>query len=200
MTHTAWFDEIRKDDIALAGGKGANLGELSSAGLPVPPGFIVTTTAYDAFVASNAIGSAIVRRASVARATDPAAFEEVAEGISALFSGGKVSEEMADEIRAVYVELGKDGETAVAVRSSATAEDLPVASFAGQQDTYLNVRGKPQLLESVRSCWISLFTDRAILYRAQNGFSHREVFLSVVVQKMIMPDLSGILFTSDPVS
>jgi rifampicin phosphotransferase len=100
MTYTAWFDEIRKDDIALAGGKGANLGELSRAGLPVPPGFVVTTTAYDAFVEANGIGDTIVGRALMTRADDPAGFEEVAEGIRALFSGGKVPEEMADEIRA----------------------------------------------------------------------------------------------------
>jgi rifampicin phosphotransferase len=95
MTYTAWFDEIRKDDIALAGGKGANLGELSHAGLPVPPGFVLTTRAYDAFVESNHIGEEIVGRASADRAEDPAAFEEVAEGIRALFSGGEVPEEMA---------------------------------------------------------------------------------------------------------
>src|SRR5918995_3886149 len=198
MTHTAWFDEIRKDDIALAGGKGANLGELNSAGLPVPPGFIVTTTAYDAFVASNAIGSAIVRRASVARATDPAAFEEVAEGISALFSGGKVPEEMADEIRAAYIELGKDGETAVAVRSSATAEDLPGASFAGQQDTYLNVRGPEALLEAVKNCWASLWTARAMAYRARQGIDPETVSLAVVVQRMVEAEAAGVMFTANP--
>src|SRR5829696_4318135 len=198
MTHTAWFDEIRKDDIALAGGKGANLGELSSAGLPVPPGFIVTTTAYDAFVVSNAIGSAIVRRASVARATDPAAFEEVAEGISALFSGGKVPEEMADEIRAAYVELGKDGETAVAVRSSATAEDLPGASFAGQQDTYLNVRGAEALLEAVKNCWASLWTAWAMAYRARQGIDPETVSLAVVVQRMVEAEAAGVMFTANP--
>src|SRR5215212_10059826 len=141
MTYTVWFDEIRKDDIALAGGKGANLGELSRVGLPVPPGFVVITAAYDAFVEVSGIKGDVVALASVPPTEDPDAFEEVAEGIRALFSGGKVPEEMADEIRAAYVELGKDGEMAVAVRSSATAEDLPGMSFAGQQETYLNVRG-----------------------------------------------------------
>src|SRR5215217_1642731 len=157
MTYTVWFDEIRKDDIALAGGKGANLGELSHAGLPVPPGFVLTTAAYDAFVESNHIGEAIVGRASASRAEDPA-FEEVAEGIRALFSGGKVPEEIADEIRAAYEEMSEDAETAVAVRSSATAEDLAGASFAGQQETYLNVRGAEALLEAVKSSWASLWT------------------------------------------
>src|SRR5215208_509171 len=131
MTYTAWFDEIRKDDIALAGGKAANLGELSRAGLPVPPGYVVTTTAYDTFVEANGIGDAIVGRTLATRADDPASFEEVAEGIRALFSGGKVPEEMGDEIRAAYQQLGEDAlETPVAVRSSATAEDLPAMSFA----------------------------------------------------------------------
>src|SRR5918993_1478153 len=128
MTYTAWLEEIRKYDIALAGGKGANLGELRGAGLPVPPGFVLTTAAYDAFVKSNDIGDAIVEFASVARAEDPAAFEDVAGRIPTLFSGGKVPEEMADELSAAYEELSEDGETAVAVRSSATAEDLAGAS------------------------------------------------------------------------
>src|SRR5215204_5097804 len=152
MTYTAWFDEIRKDDIALAGGKGANLGELSNAGLPVPPGFVVTTTAYDAFVEANGIGDAIVGRALVTRVDDPAAFEEVADGI-----------------RAAYQELSEDGETPVAVRSSATAEDLPGMSFAGQQETYLNVRGAEALLEGVKNCWASLWTARAMAYRARQA-------------------------------
>src|SRR5215217_435686 len=137
MTYTAWFNEIRKDDIALAGGKGANLGELSRAGLPVPPGFVLTTAAYDAIVAL----------ASVPQADDPAAFEEVAQRIHALFSGGKVPERMAEEIRASYEKLDEDLETAVAVRSSATAEDLAGASFAGQQETFLNVRGADALMQ-----------------------------------------------------
>jgi pyruvate,water dikinase len=107
MTYTAWFDEIHKDDIALAGGKGANLGELSHAGLPVPSGFVVTTTAYDAFVEANGIQDAIVGRALATRADDPTGFEEVAEGIRALFSAGKVPEAMADEIRVAYHELSE---------------------------------------------------------------------------------------------
>ena len=107
MAYTAWFDEIHKDDIALAGGKGANLGELSHAGLPVPSGFVVTTTAYDAFVEANGIQDAIVGRALATRADDPTGFEEVAEGIRALFSAGKVPEAMADEIRVAYHELSE---------------------------------------------------------------------------------------------
>jgi phosphohistidine swiveling domain-containing protein len=198
MTYTAWFDEIRKDDIALAGGKGANLGELSQAGLPVPPGFVVTTTAYDAFVEANGIGDAIVGRVLVTRADDPAGFEEVAEGISALFSDGKVPEAMADEIRAAYQELSEDGETPVAVRSSATAEDLPGMSFAGQQETYLNVRGAEALLDGVKNCWASLWTARAMAYRARQGVDPATVSLAVVVQRMVESEAAGVMFTANP--
>ncbi|HYQ82813.1 MAG TPA: PEP/pyruvate-binding domain-containing protein, partial [Rubrobacter sp.] len=198
MTYTAWFDEIRKDDIALAGGKGANLGELSHAGLPVPPGFVVTTTAYDAFVEANGIGDAIVGRALVTRTDDPAGFEEVAEGISALFSGGKVPEAMADEIRAAYQELSEDGEMPVAVRSSATAEDLPGMSFAGQQETYLNVRGAEALLDRVKNCWASLWTARAMAYRARQGVDPATVSLAAVVQKMVESEAAGVMFTANP--
>ena len=198
MTYTAWFDEIRKDDIALAGGKGANLGELSHAGLPVPPGFVVTTTAYDAFVEANGIGDTIVGRALATRADGPAGFEEVAEGIRALFSGGKVPEEMADEIRAAYQELDEDGGTPVAVRSSATAEDLPGMSFAGQQETYLNVRGAEALREGVKNCWASLWTARAMAYRARQGVDPATVSLAVVVQRMVESEAAGVMFTANP--
>jgi rifampicin phosphotransferase len=198
MTHTAWFDEIRKDDIALAGGKGANLGELSHAGLPVPPGFVVTTTAYDAFVEANGIGDAIMGRALVTRADDPAGFEEVADEIRALFSRGKVPEAMADEIRAAYQVLGDDGKAPVAVRSSATAEDLPGMSFAGQQETYLNVRGAEALLDRVKNCWASLWTARAMAYRARQGVDEATVSLAVVVQRMVESDAAGVMFTANP--
>src|SRR5215216_1929414 len=199
MTYTAWFDEIGKDDIALAGGKGANLGELSRAGLPVPPGFVVTTTAYDAFVEANGIGDAIVGRALATRADDPASFEEVAEGIRALFSGGKVPEEMGDEIRAAYQQLGEDAlETPVAVRSSATAEDLPAMSFAGQQETYLNVRQAEALLEGVKNCWASLWTARAMAYLARQGIAPETVSLAVVVQRMVESEAAGVMFTANP--
>ncbi|HET7270677.1 MAG TPA: PEP/pyruvate-binding domain-containing protein [Rubrobacter sp.] len=198
MTYTAWFDEISKEDIPIVGGKGANLGELSHAGLPVPPGYVVTTTAYDDFVEASGIKGAVVALASVPPTEDPAAFEEVAEGICALFSGGEVPEEMADEIRAAYQELREDGETAVAVRSSATAEDLAGASFAGQQETYLNVRGAEALLDGVKNCWASLWTARAIAYRARHGIAPETVSLAVVVQRMVQADAAGVMFTANP--
>src|SRR5215208_3307321 len=198
MTYTAWFDEISKEDIPLVGGKGANLGELSRAGLPVPSGFVVTTTAYDAFVEASGIKGEVVALASVPPTEDPAAFEEVAEGIRALFSGGKVPEEMADEIRAAYQELSEDGETPVAVRSSATAEDLPGMSFAGQQETYLNVRGAEALLEGVKNCWASLWTARAMAYRARQAIDPATVSLGVVVQRMVESEAAGVMFTANP--
>ena len=137
MTYTVRLDEVSKDDIALAGGKGSNLGELSRAGLPVPPGYVVITRAYDAFVESNNIGDVIVGHASVPPTEDPAAFEEVAGGIRTLFSGGHVPEEMAEEIRAAYQQLGQDAQTPVAVRSSATAEDLAGVLNRGGSDAHL---------------------------------------------------------------
>ena len=195
MTYTAWFDEIRKEDIALMGGKGANLGELSRAGLPVPPGFVVTTGAYDAFVEAGGMREEIVGLAS--RAEDPGAFEAAAEEIRALFARGTVPDDVAGEIRAAYEKLGD--EIPVAVRSSATAEDLPGASFAGQQESYLNVRGDGALVEAVRACWASLWTARAMAYRRRQGIDPATVSLAVVVQRMVEADAAGMLFTADPV-
>ena len=198
MAYTAWFDEIGKEDIALVGGKGANLGELSRAGLPVPSGFVITTAAYDTFVKASGIKGEVVALASVPRAEDPTGFEEVAEGIRALFSGGKVPDEMAEEIQASFEELSDDRETPVAVRSSATAEDLPGMSFAGQQETYLNVRGAEALLEAVKNCWASLWTARAMAYRARQGIGPATVSLAVVVQRMVESEAAGVMFTTNP--
>src|SRR5215211_1147002 len=198
VTYTAWFDEIRKDDIALAGGKGANLGELSQAGLPVPPGFVVTTGAYDAFVAAGGLKGEIVGLAS--QADDPAAFEAAEGKIRALFAQGEIPDDMADEIRTAYDRLANANGGAVAVRSSATAEDLPGASFAGQQETYLNVRDAGALLEAVRACWASLWTARAMAYRKRQGIEPESVSLAVVVQLMVEAEAAGMLFTADPVS
>ena len=196
MTYTTWFDELRKDDIALVGGKGANLGELSHAGLPIPPGFVVSTVAYDAFVEAGGIKGEILDLAS--RPEDPAAFETAAEKIRALFARGAIPDEVADEISAAYDRLANG--QAVAVRSSATAEDLPGASFAGQQETYLNVRDTGALMEAVKACWASLWTARAMAYRARQGIDPASVSLAVVVQQMVPAEAAGMLFTADPVS
>lgn len=198
MNYTRPFDEIGKDDVALAGGKGANLGELSRAGLPVPPGFVLTTAAYDAFVASNGIGGGIVKLASLPRDGEPDAYESAAEKIRALFAGGEVPEGVAQEIRASYRKLDEGGEAAVAVRSSATAEDLAGASFAGQQETFLNVRGEGALVEAVERCWASLWTARAMAYRARQGIAPETVSLAVVVQEMVEAEAAGVMFTANP--
>ncbi|MFB4266722.1 PEP/pyruvate-binding domain-containing protein [Nonomuraea sp. GTA35] len=171
-------------DLATAGGKGASLARMAGAGLPVPGGFHVTTEAYRAFVAG--FHDEILRAA----AEDPAR-------IPPLFAAHDMPGELAGEIRRAYAELGDD--VPVAVRSSATAEDLPEMSFAGQQDTYLNIRGDA-LLDAVKRCWASLWNPRAIAYRDRNGVPHDDVALAVVVQELVDADAAGILFTADPVT
>jgi phosphoenolpyruvate synthase/pyruvate phosphate dikinase len=199
VTYTAWFGEIRKDDIALVGGKGANLGELSHAGLPVPPGFVVTTGAYDAFVEAGGLKDEIIGLASQPRADDPAAFEAAEEKIRALFARGEIPDDVAAEIRIAYDRLTNANGRAVAVRSSATAEDLPGASFAGQQETYLNVRDAGALMEAIKACWASLWTLRAMAYRRRQNIEPATVSLAVVVQQMVPAEAAGIMFTTDPV-
>jgi pyruvate,water dikinase len=190
--------------LEVAGGKGTSLSELARAGFPVPPGFVVGTEAYRAFVAANALAERIAAAARGATVDDPAACEAVSREIRALFEAGEVPEEMASAIADAYRELAggeaSGGELAVAVRSSATAEDLPEASFAGQQETYLNVRGEAALLAAVKRCWASLWTARALAYRARRGIDPAAVSLAVVVQRLVPADAAGILFTVDPVS
>jgi pyruvate,water dikinase len=187
------FDELGRDDIDQAGGKGANLGELTRAGLPVPPGFVIVTDAYRGYVADHQLADKIA--ALAAPTDDPAGYDSASEQIRALFSDD-VSDELRAEIAAAYGELGD--EIAVAVRSSATAEDLPEASFAGQQDTYLNVRGLDDLLAAVRDCWASLWTARAMAYRARQGIDPAAVSLAVVVQQMVDAEAAGVMFTANP--
>lgn len=189
------FSQLGLADLARVGGKGANLGELTRAGFPVPPGFCVTTDGYRAFLAAcpaDVLGALDGLDADVARVRVAGA--RVREGLLAV----PMPAEVADAARAAWEALGADHP--VAVRSSATAEDLPDASFAGQQDTYLNLRGADAVLDGIRRCWVSLFTDRAILYRIQHGFPHADVSLSVVVQRQILPEVAGILFTADPIT
>lgn len=201
MTHTLLFSQLNREDVPRAGGKGANLGELVQAGFPVPPGFVLTTAAYDAFVAHNNLQAQTVAIARQVPGDDPAAGEAAAAEIRQLFLGGEMPEAIADGLRAAYAELAAefDGD-AVAVRSSATAEDLPSASFAGQQETFLNVQGEAALLKAVRECWASLWTARAMAYRARQGIDPAEVSLAVVVQALVEADVSGILFTANPSS
>ena len=173
--------DVGRDDVAVAGGKGANLGELVRAGMPVPPGFVVTTEAFGAFVAANALSD---------RLDDPGTSPAEAR---ALVVAGHLPADLRADVLAAYAGLGRPP---VAVRSSATAEDLAGASFAGQQDTYLNVRGDDAVLDAVRRCWASLWTDRAVGYRADQGVG--AVSMAVVVQELVEADAAGVLFTANP--
>lgn len=188
---------LGRDDVAVAGGKGANLGELVRAGLPVPRGFVLSTAAYERFVDEAGLREAILAAAAGVSAEDPAAAEAASASIEALVLGAEMPADLRDELLAAYVELaGPDG--AVSVRSSATAEDLPGASFAGQQETFLNVRGAEALAASVMGCWASLWTARAMTYRLRQGIPPEDVSLAVVVQRMVEAEVSGIAFTADP--
>jgi len=181
------------------GGKGASLARLAAAGLPVPPGFHITTHAYRRFVSENRLAGAIVSAALQVQTDEPATFERVSRRIQSLFAQGTIPRNLADVIRQWYGELGADN-PAVAVRSSATAEDLPEMSFAGQQETFLNVRGDEHVLAAVKRCWASLWTARAIGYRARQGIHPKDVSLAVVVQRLVPADAAGILFTANPVT
>ncbi len=189
MSYVQRLDTVGRDDIDLAGGKGANLGELVRAGLPVPPGFVVTTEAYWAHVQANELGEEILELATKRRP------EVAAARIGALFTEAPMPVGLHNELLEAYQALGRPP---VAVRSSATAEDLPDASFAGQQDTYLNVRGEAALASAVQRCWASLWTARAIAYRSRQGIDPATVSLAVVVQRMVAADAAGVLFTANP--
>jgi|SRR5579859_2388535 len=180
-----------------AGGKGANLARLARAGFPVPQGFIIATAAYQAFVAANALEPVIQVALANASADDAGALDQASAAIRAAFSAGALPPDLQAGIQAAYAALGAGQ---VAVRSSATAEDLPDLSFAGQQDTYLNIAGQEQLLAAVVNCWSSLWTARAIGYRLRNHISQVEAALAVVVQPMVASDVSGVLFTANPLS
>ncbi len=181
----------------LVGGKGAALARLASAGLPVPPGFQLTTAAYEQFIASNALQPLISSAIAQLSSADPTAAAQAGAIIQPAFAAGTMPEAVATAIRQAYATLGQ-GELAVAVRSSATAEDLPELSFAGQQETYLNVRGEPALLAAIQRCWASLWSERAIGYRQRMGIDQQAVAMGVVVQVMVPADVSGILFTANP--
>lgn len=186
-------------DLELVGGKGASLARLSNAGLPVPDGFYVTTAAYRKFVAANCLKTKIAAALEGVDASQPATLELASQDIREGFSRGKIPPEVANSIVQAYAELPGHN-PAVAVRSSATAEDLPEASFAGQQETYLNVSGADELLEATKKCWASLWTARAIGYRARQGIPPERVDLAVVVQLLVDAEAAGILFTVDPVT
>ncbi len=197
----AFFKDLDKNDIPLVGGKGANLGEMVNAGFPVPNGFAVTVASYDLFLQENNLKERINEILKNTNRNDPAELEASSKQIERLIMKSRVPDEVAKETIKAYKKLsGKFRRSLTAVRSSATAEDLPGASFAGQQATFLNVKGDANLLESIKGCWASLFTGRAIFYREENKIDHAKVKISVIVQKMIQSEVSGVMFSIDPVT
>lgn len=193
------FSDIDKTKIMLAGGKGANLGELSRIeGLSVPDGFCITTAAYKKMFEHNRELSDLLDNLSQLKAEDRDQIAVISGRIRKVIEETTIAGDIEAEIAAWIIRLGEHN--AFAVRSSATAEDLPLASFAGQQDTYLNISGKEAILHHIIKCWASLFTDRAVIYRIQNAFDHHRVYLAVVIQRMVFPQAAGIMFTADPVT
>ncbi|HEU5011581.1 MAG TPA: PEP/pyruvate-binding domain-containing protein [Roseiflexaceae bacterium] len=183
--------------LEYVGGKGMSLAKMLAAGLPVPGGFHVTTAAYRRFVAENQLQSRIMRELEGIDPTDTAALETTARTISSFFAEAKTPPDIAAAVTDAYAALH---DAAVAVRSSATAEDLPGASFAGQQETYLNMRGTAAVLDAVKQCWASLWTARAIAYRLNNQIDQGSVALAVVVQELVVADAAGIMFTANPIN
>lgn len=192
-----WFDEVGKDDVSLVGGKGANLGEMSRAHIPVPPGFIVSTHSYRQFLQDGGLLPRLRALLDGLDVDDSARLQEVADQVREALISADMPPQIIAEIHQAYAQLGRG---AVAVRSSATAEDLAEASFAGQQDTFLNIEGEDAVVLAVQRCWASLFEARAIFYREQQGFDHLSVDLAVPVQRMVQAATSGIMFTVEPIS
>jgi len=192
-----WFNEVSKNDIPLVGGKGANLGEMTNAQIPVPPGFIVTANAYYDFLQRSKITDKIRELLEPLDVNDSRKLQQVANKVKEIVLNAPMPPELAKEIREAYIKMGRG---LVAVRSSATAEDLPTASFAGQQTTFLNVQGEEEVIAAVQGCWASLFRPRAIFYRYQQGFDHFKVGIAVPVQKMVQSEASGVMFTVEPVT
>jgi len=196
-----WFKDVGKDDIPLVGGKGANLGEMTRSHFPVPNGFIVTAHAYFKFIKENNLATKINHLLGTINFDRPESIQQVSGHIKKMIMSESMSDELVAEIFKAYTTLsGPIGDALVAVRSSATAEDLPGASFAGQQETFLNVQGDSNLIIKVRAAWASLFEARAIFYRHEQKFDHFRIGIAIVVQKMAESEKSGIMFTLDPVT
>lgn len=195
-----WFKEISKKDIPLAGGKGANLGEMVRAGIPVPDGFIVSAKAYQDFIKRGSLAAKIKTELRGLDVHDSKKLRRASQRIQSAILSAKMPEKTANEIKEAYQKLSGTHDEPVAVRSSATAEDLPDASFAGQQKTFLNTIGARDVTKAVQGCWASLFTARAIFYREMKKFDHFKVSIAVPVQKMVNAEVSGVLFTIDPVT
>jgi len=192
-----WFNEVTKEDVPTVGGKGANLGEMTKAKIPVPPGFIVTADAYFDFLEKTRLTNEILKLLKPLNPDNSNQLHQIAGQVKQLIIDTPIPPEIAKEIEQAYDKM--DGGL-VAVRSSATAEDLPEASFAGQQRTFLNIEGKKEVIAAVRGCWASLFEPRAIFYRHQQGFDHFKLGIAVPVQKMVQSQASGVMFTIEPVT
>ena len=200
-----WFGKLRKTDVRIVGGKNASLGEMINAKMPVPPGFAVTAYAYEKFIVETKIAQMIYKiiNETVTDLNNPQQYAVASEKIRELIEKTRMPRAIENAVKKAYTKLNSMlgiNDTFVAVRSSATAEDLPDASFAGQQETYLNVRGFDDLLDKIMKCWSSLFTPRAIFYRNEKGFAHEKVFISVGIQKMVNSRAAGVMFTLNPVT
>lgn len=199
------FNQVTAADVPLVGGKGANLGEMTRAGLPVPPGFCLTAEAYRTCIRESGLEQQILACLEGIRPEDPAQVEARTGEIRRLICEQPFPAEIQAQTLAAYHALAQElalssADLRVAVRSSATAEDLPDASFAGQQDTYLNIQGEAALLDHIRRCWASLWTARAVSYRIKQGYDHRQVALCAIVQAMIPSEVAGVMFTANPVT
>jgi pyruvate,water dikinase len=192
-----WFGEVTKKDVALVGGKGANLGEMTNARIPVPPGFIVTSEAYFDFLRQTKLIGKIRQLLGPLDVNNSRKLQAVAARVRKIISDAPMPPEIAKHIKKAYIKMGRG---LVAVRSSATAEDLPDASFAGQQRTFLNIEGADDVVAAVQGCWASLFEARAIFYRVQQKYDHFKVGIAVPVQKMVQSEASGVMFTLEPVT
>lgn len=190
-----WFKDVGRQDIGLVGGKGANLGEMTNADVPVPPGFIVTASAYFIYLEKSGNENKIRDLLDPLDVHDSRKLQDVARQVQQIIIDSPMLPELANEIKKAYREMGQG---LVAVRSSATAEDLPEASFAGQQATFLNIEGEDDVVDAVQRCWASLFGARAIFYRQENGFDHFKVGIAVPVQKMVQSEAAGVMFTVEP--
>ncbi len=191
------FQDIDQTKLMVVGGKGANLGELFKIeGIRVPEGFCISTEAFKRIIGETPSINELLDQLSLLKVEDRDKIGELSGEIRRVIEGTAIPQDISEEITHRLSRL--DDKNAYALRSSATAEDLPTASFAGQQDTYLNIIGKEAILKHISKCWASLYTERAVIYRLQNGFDHRQARLSVVVQKMVFPRASGIMLLPTP--
>lgn len=200
MKYCYWFNELNHSNLSVAGGKGANLGEMTQVGLPVPNGFVISSHAYFKFLEKSSLKNKIKSELEHLDTTNSNKLQKASENIKTSILGANIPDEIAKELLFFYKELSGIHNRKVAVRSSATAEDLPDASFAGQQETFLNILGNDAVLEAVRGCWASLFEARAIFYRQDKGYDHFKVGIAVPVQLMIQSEVSGIMFTVNPIT